>query len=62
MRNDIDKYDDSVRRYIMDEWVDLIFKGIAKGAIIGSRYVPYLQYEDGSTYFTRGQFRFSKVK
>jgi len=52
MRNNIHLYDKEERECIMNEWLNLIFKGIAKATVINNKYVPYLQYESGETYYS----------
>ena len=52
MRTNIHLYDKEEREYILEEWMNLIFKGIAKATVINNKYVPYLQYESGETYFS----------
>ena len=52
MRTNINQYDHKERECIFNEWLDLISKGIAKATVINNKYVPYLQYESGETYFS----------
>ena len=40
-----------MQKLIQLEWVDLIYKGIAKCKIENWQYIPFIQYEDGSQYF-----------
>ena len=48
MRKKITSYSEDVQKFIMDEWVDLIYKGIAKNRVENWKLIPYLQYEDGT--------------
>ena len=51
MRVNIKSYSKEMQKLIQLEWVDLIYKGIAKCKIENWQYIPYIQYEDGSQYF-----------
>jgi len=48
MRKKITSYSEDIQKYIMDEWVSLIYQGIAKNRIKGQVLIHYLQYEDGT--------------
>jgi hypothetical protein len=48
MRKKITSYSEDVQKFIMDEWVSLIYQGIAKNRVEGWELIHYLQYEDGT--------------
>ena len=52
MRTNINQYEHKEKECILNEWLDLISKGIAKATVINNKYVPYLQYESGETYYS----------
>jgi len=48
MRKNLKSYSEDMQKLIMNEWVDLIYKGIAKNKVVNWKLIPYLQYEDGT--------------
>ena len=48
MRKDIQSYSREMQQYITEEWVKLIYDGIAKFKVVNWKLIPYLQYEDGT--------------
>jgi len=48
MRKNIKSYSEDMQKLIMNEWVDLIYQGIAKNKVVNWKLIPYLQYEDGT--------------
>jgi len=48
MRKNLKSYSEDIQKLIMNEWVDLIYKGIAKNKVENWKLIPYLQYEDGT--------------
>ena len=48
MRKDIRSYSRDIQKLITEEWVKLIYEGIAKFKVVNWKLIPYLQYEDGT--------------
>ena len=48
MRKDIRSYSRDMQKLITEEWVKLIYEGIAKFKVENWKLIPYLQYEDGT--------------
>lgn len=48
MRKNLKSYSEEMQKYIMDEWISLIYQGIAKNKVVNWKLIPYLQYEDGT--------------
>jgi hypothetical protein len=48
MRKDIQSYSREMQKFITEEWVKLIYDGIAKFKVVNWKLIPYLQYEDGT--------------
>jgi predicted transcriptional regulator len=49
MRKNLKSYSEDIQTFVMQEWVDLIYQGIAKNRVNDNwELIPYLQYEDGT--------------
>ena len=48
MRKNLKSYSEDIQTFVMQEWVDLIYQGIAKNRVENWKLIPYLQYEDGT--------------